>query len=66
MDKKLQRYFKKLDEKLSELGQSDSSVEYAPHVREPFDKVVESLNEIRTYLGGYPIKVNRYFNIEDE
>lgn len=66
MDKTLQKYFKKLDENLSELGQSDSSVEYAPHVREPFDKVIESLNEIRTYLGEYPIKVNQYFNIEDE
>jgi len=66
VDKTLQKYFKKLDENLSELGQSDSSVEYAPHVREPFDKVIESLNEIRTYLGEYPIKVNQYFNIEDE
>lgn len=31
---------------------SDSSVEYALHIRDKFDKVIYSLNEIKNYLGG--------------
>ncbi|MCC9021753.1 hypothetical protein [Bacillus nakamurai] len=52
MNVKLQGYFKELDTNLKELGMSDSSVEYALHIRSKFDKVIYSLNEIKNYLGG--------------
>ncbi|MEC1437306.1 hypothetical protein P9D57_00780 [Bacillus sonorensis] len=52
MNVKLQGYFKELDTHLKELGMSDSAVEYAPHIRDEFDKVIISLNKIKNYLGG--------------
>jgi hypothetical protein len=61
MDETLQGYFQKLDDYLSELGQSDSTIEYAPHARVPFDMVIKSLNEIRTYLGGDSKTRDSYF-----
>ena len=66
MDETLQGYFQKLDDYLSELGQSDSTIEYAPHAKNPFEMTIKSLNEIRTYLGGDPRTVNYYFDKEDE
>jgi hypothetical protein len=52
LDETLSKYFKELDSKLGDLGKSDSSVEYAPHIRPEFDEVVKSLNNIKGYLGG--------------
>jgi hypothetical protein len=40
-----------LDEVLTSLGKSDSSVEYAPHIREEFDKVIEKLNQLKVKMG---------------
>ncbi|KAA6446748.1 hypothetical protein [Bacillus swezeyi] len=51
MNVKLQGYFKELETNLKGLGKSDSSVEYAPHIRDEFDKVIYSLNKIKNYLG---------------
>jgi hypothetical protein len=61
----LEKYFKQLDESLSELVQSESTIEYAPHVREPFDKVVAAINDIRTYVGGNSRSSEYYFDNED-
>ncbi|MED2945416.1 hypothetical protein VSK91_19750 [Bacillus swezeyi] len=55
MNVMLQGYFKELDTNLKELGMSDSAVEYAPHIRDEFDKVINSLNKIKNYLGGEEI-----------
>lgn len=64
MDETLTGYFNELDRHLKNLGQSDSSIEYAPHIREEFDKVVKSLNNIKGYLGGIEMlyKSDKYFN----
>jgi hypothetical protein len=40
-----------LDEALTSLGKSDSSVEYAPHIREEFNKVIEKLSQLKTKMG---------------
>ncbi len=63
MDETLNKYFNRLDEDLKELGMSDSAVEYAPHQREPFDKIIKDINEIKAYLGGLEIlrKSDWYF-----
>lgn len=65
MDETLQEYFQKLDDYLRELGQSDSTIEYAPHAKIPFEMVVTSLNKIKVYLGGEYKSVNYYFDKED-
>ena len=51
MDNTLKNYFEELDEHIKELGQSDSSIEYAPHIRNKFDKVIYSLNKIKEHSG---------------
>jgi len=63
MNEKLAICFSKLDIHLKELGKSDSSVEYASHQREPFDKIVKDVNEIKNYLGllGISRKSSWYF-----
>lgn len=66
MDDSLQGYFQKLDDYLSELGQSDSTIEYAPHAKIPFEMVVKSLNEIKMYLGGNPKSISYYFGKEKD
>lgn len=67
MNLKLQDYFKELDTNLKELGMSDSSIEYAPHIRDEFDKVIYSLNKIKNYLGGEEIThtSDKYFQYKD-
>lgn len=52
---------------LEELARSDSSIEYAPHFRKPFNKIVEGLNLIKKECG-YGALINEpehYFNDED-
>lgn len=61
MDAALENSFN-LDTYLYQLAQSDSSVEYAPHIREEFDGVVKCVNEIRSYLGGSSKDIEEYFN----
>lgn len=61
MDDTLNAYFVELDRHLSDLGKSDSSVEYASHIRDEFNKVVSSVNKIRLYIGGDSVKFDSYF-----
>jgi len=64
-EKSLQDYFKQIDKYLSELGQSDSTIEYAPHARNPFDKLIESMNELKLHLGEESKPVDTYFREEE-
>lgn len=43
-------YFDKLDKSLIKLGKSDSAIEYAPHIRNEFDKVISALNMVKLYF----------------
>ena len=51
MSDKMVDQFNDLDKALTGLGESDSTVEYAPHVREEFDKVIAKLNEVKKCVG---------------
>lgn len=62
MNDTLQGYFQLVDDMLEKLARSDSTIEYAPHVRPHFDNMVSSLNDIRLYLGGDEKKSHSYFN----
>ena len=53
--------FEKLDKALKELGESDSSVEYAPHIRECFDDVIKELNKIKSQLNAEIKDIGYYF-----
>lgn len=64
-EKSLKDYFKQIDIYLSELGQSDSTIEYAPHARNPFEKLVVSLNELKLHLGEEVKIIDSYFREED-
>lgn len=66
MDETLTTYFEQLDKHLSELGQCDSTIEYAPHARKPFDLIIRSLNEIKTCLGVECKNIDSYFGKDDE
>lgn len=50
-----------LDQALSNLGKSDSSVEYANHIRNEFNDVVDKLNELKKVLGGNLKSSEDYF-----
>ena len=41
-----------LDQSLSNLAKSDSSIEYANHIRDEFENVIDKLNAIKEVLGG--------------
>lgn len=73
MEDKMKEYlngsnkFIPIDVALEELAKADSSVEYASHLRKPFDRVVEGLNLIKKECG-YEALINQpeyYFNAED-
>lgn len=51
LGKELAEHFDTLDEHLSSLGSSDSSIEYAPHVREKFNMVVGAINNLKAATG---------------
>lgn len=51
LDKELAEHFDTLDKHLSNLGSSDSSVEYAPHIREEFNMVVGAVNNLKAATG---------------
>jgi hypothetical protein len=57
----LENMFDVLDSKLYELGASDSAIEYAQHMREPFEDVIAAINEIKMYLGGNSKSIENYF-----
>ena len=63
-DDTLSGHLKKLDRKLMGLALSDSSIEYAPHIREEFDSVICSLNYIKQHLGAISLILNKdtYFD----
>lgn len=56
-----------LDEALIDLARSDSSVEYAPHIREPFNLVVDKLNKLKEEMKFESIIIdkNKYFSDEE-
>ncbi|MNW69651.1 hypothetical protein D3C74_487130 [compost metagenome] len=54
--------FTELDIHLKKLTDSDSSIEYAPHIRNEYENVVSLINEIRIYLGGSPKNIQEYFS----
>jgi hypothetical protein len=56
-----------LDEALTSLGKSDSSVEYALHIRDEFDMVIDKLNKLKTKMGyeRFVNDSNEYFSDED-
>lgn len=62
-DAVLEELFNDLDQKLSALALSDSTLEYSPHIREPFDQSIGVLNEIKMYLGVNAKKIESYFEI---
>lgn len=51
LDKELFEHFDVLDKCLSDLGCSDSSIEYAPHIRNKFNKVVGAINNLKAATG---------------
>jgi hypothetical protein len=53
--------FNELDKALSKLGKSDSSVEYALHIRDEFDSVVSELNKIKDKLHVKGKESDEYF-----
>ena len=53
--------FDYLDAALMELGKSDGSVEYAPHLRERFNVIIEELNKIKGMLNILPKNSEEYF-----
>ena len=57
----INKKFDSLDVVLMELGKSDSSVEYAPHLREKFNEVVVQLNHIKGMLNILPKNSEEYF-----
>lgn len=61
MDDTLRKHLYKLDYSLLQLALSDSSIEYAPHIRKNFDHVVNDLNRIKEYLGDEPMESDMYF-----
>ena len=54
--------FEQLDKNLRKLGQSDSSVEYASHIRGEFDEVLNSLNELKRYCNVEVFESECYFD----
>lgn len=50
MNKTIRHYFKKLDNGLAKLAQSDSAMNRS-HVKGEFNEVVHCVNLLRTYLG---------------
>lgn len=59
--KNLKIRFELLDVALKELGESDSSIEYAPHIRECFDTVIRELNDIIDVLDIKKLDIDNYF-----
>lgn len=53
--------FNKLDNKLIILAKSDSSIEYAPHIRDSFNDVINELNNIKIILNIKTKTSNSYF-----
>ena len=51
-----------LDQALSKLGKSDSSVEYANHIRDEFNNVIDKVNELKKVLGGNIKSSDDYFD----
>lgn len=60
-------WFCQIEHSLIKLAQSDSSIEYAPHIRKEFDEVVNGLNKIKEELELEIIihESDWYFNNED-
>jgi hypothetical protein len=52
-----------LDGALASLAKSDSSIEYALHIREPFNEIINKLNQLKTEMGYDCLKNNsdKYF-----
>lgn len=66
MSKELNSLFKILDGNLSELAQSNSSIEFADHVRKHFDSSIDALNSIKKFLHIDNHSKDYYFDREDE
>lgn len=62
----LEEAFNKLDQDMMELARSDSSVEYAYHIRSKLDEVIATINIIRLMNGLELIKPNKYFMGEED
>lgn len=56
---KIVNHLTDLDKHLTELGRSE--VEYSPHLRKPFNKIVEELNNIKMCLEVHRKEDWRYF-----
>jgi len=63
-DKIIQKRLMFLDDAIKQLSKSDSSIEYANHIRNKFDDVVLMLNELKLELGVGEIveNIDWYFN----
>ena len=57
----VEQLLKELDEALSRLAKSDSSVEYAIHIRENFDEVISCLNAVKKNMNMNTKDTDTYF-----
>lgn len=56
-----------IDEALKSLGMSDSSIEYAPHIRQEFSNLLQHINalKLKSGYGSLIENDNWYFEIKD-